>query len=64
MIAYAPIQTYANNYLIAELANQESAPMVCKIKKRPAMFPDPFLACIMGSGNKTSMWKAVKNSVT
>ena len=27
--------------------------MVRKTKKRPAMSPDPFLACVVGSGNET-----------
>ena len=27
--------------------------MVCKTKKMPAMSPDPFLACVVGSGNET-----------
>ena len=29
--------------------------MVHKTKKRPPMSPDPFLACMMGSGNETIM---------
>ena len=27
--------------------------MVRTTKKRPPMSPDPFLACVMGSGNET-----------
>ena len=28
--------------------------MVCKTKKMPAMSPDPFLVCVVGSGNETT----------
>ena len=41
MTAHAPIYTYANNHMIAEL--QESA----------SMSPDPFLLLGVGSGDET-----------
>ena len=35
--------------------------MVRTTKKRPPMSPDPFLACVMGSGNETSTWQVKVN---
>ena len=31
--------------------------MVRKTKKMPAMSPDPFLACVVGSGNETKYYE-------
>ena len=43
--AHAPMQTYLYANKILSLQNQESVPMS----------PDPFLACVVGSGNETTM---------
>ena len=44
MTIHDPIQTYANNHMIAELAEPKIVPMS----------PNPLLVCMVGSGNKTN----------